>query len=76
MKPASLLPHLGCELDAFRACLGGDLSARVEHCGGWTLHYLAEHLGGSNLWAAAVVTEGHGAFKHPPAPREARALMR
>jgi hypothetical protein len=54
MDPASLLSHLGRELNAFRVCLGADLSARVKHCGDWTLRDLAEHLGGSNLWAAAA----------------------
>lgn len=76
MEPASLLSHLRRELDAFRACLSRDLSARVEHCGDWTVHDLAEHVGGSNLWAAAAVTEGHGNLQHPPAPREPSALAR
>jgi uncharacterized protein (TIGR03083 family) len=76
MKSALLLSHLSRELAAFRSCLGGDLSARVEHCGEWTVHDLAEHLGGSNLWAAVAVTEGHSDFKPPPAPRENRALIR
>jgi len=76
MDSASLLLHLRRELDAFRACLGVDLSAPVEHCGDWTLHDLAEHLGGSNLWAATAVTEGHGNYKPPPAPREYSPLVR
>lgn len=76
MEPGALLAHLRRELDAFRACLGGDLSARVEHCGDWTVHDLAEHVGASNLWAAAAVTEGHGDLRQPPAPRESGALIR
>ncbi|NEB08457.1 maleylpyruvate isomerase family mycothiol-dependent enzyme [Streptomyces coelicoflavus] len=70
MDSESLLQHLGDELDAFRACLDGDLSVPVEHCGDWTLRDLAEHLGSSNLWAAAAVTELHGEHEAAPAPRD------
>lgn len=76
MDAASLLPYLHRELTAFRDCLDGDLSARVEHCGDWTLRDLAEHLGASNLWAAAAVTEGHAGFEPPAAPQEQGALVR
>lgn len=76
MDSTSLLPHLRRELGAFRECLDGDLSARVAHCGEWTLHDLAEHLGGSNLWAATAVTEGHGGYRPPAAPRERAVLVR
>ncbi len=75
MDPASYLAHLRRELAAFEACLGGDLSAPVEHCGGWTLHDLADHLGGQNLWAAAAVTERRGDYQAPAAPRDPAALM-
>jgi uncharacterized protein (TIGR03083 family) len=68
------LAHLGRELAAFEACLGGDLSAPVEHCGGWTLYDLASHLGGQNLWAAAAVTEQRGDYEAAPAPRDPAAL--
>ncbi|XDO64374.1 maleylpyruvate isomerase N-terminal domain-containing protein [Streptomyces sp. RLB1-33] len=27
-----------------------------EHCGEWTLHDLAGHLGSTNVWAAAAAT--------------------
>lgn len=70
----NFLDLLGRELDAFRACLGGDLAAPVEHCGGWTLHDLADHLGGGNLWAAVAVTEKRGDHEPPPAPRDTAAL--
>lgn len=76
MDSASLLRHLRDELDAFRACLDGDLSAPVEHCGEWSLHDLAEHLGGSNLWAAAAVTEQRGDQEPAPAPRDPAELVR
>ncbi|GAB2614952.1 maleylpyruvate isomerase family mycothiol-dependent enzyme [Streptomyces capparidis] len=64
------------ELDAFRACLDGDLSAPVEHCPGWRLRDLAGHLGRGNLWAAAAVTEGHGDLRPPPPPTDDAALRR
>jgi len=56
------------ELAAFQSHLGGDLTAPVEHCGGWTVRELAEHLGHGNLWAAAAVTERRGDHRAPPAP--------
>jgi len=64
------LAQMGRELAAFEACLGGDLSAPVEHCGDWTLYDLASHLGGGNLWAAAAVTEQRGDYQAAPAPRD------
>ena len=76
MDSASLLLHLRDELNAFRACLDGDLSVPIEHCEGWTLHDLAEHLGSSNLWAAAAVTEQHGNHEPAPAPRDPAELVR
>jgi uncharacterized protein (TIGR03083 family) len=71
---ASYLEHLRRELGLFEACLGGDLSARVEHCGDWTLYDLADHLGRDNLWAAAAVTERRGDHEAPAAPRDPVAL--
>ncbi|MFD4987048.1 maleylpyruvate isomerase family mycothiol-dependent enzyme [Streptomyces sp. NPDC058374] len=76
MDSESLLQHLNDELDSFRACLVGDLSVPVEHCGEWTLRDLAEHLGGSNLWAAAAVTEQHGDYQAAPAPRDSEGILR
>ncbi|BDM69605.1 hypothetical protein HEK616_30920 [Streptomyces nigrescens] len=76
MDPSSLLRHLRRELDAFRNCLDGDLAAPVEHCGDWTLRELAEHLGGSNLRAAAAVTQRRGGYEPPAAPCERAALVR
>ncbi|WP_326799466.1 maleylpyruvate isomerase family mycothiol-dependent enzyme [Streptomyces sp. NBC_01808] len=75
MDPDSLLQHLSDELDAFRACLDGDLSVPIEHCGEWTLRDLAEHLGSSNLWAAAAVTEQRGNYQATPAPRDPEGLV-
>ncbi|MEU7894445.1 maleylpyruvate isomerase family mycothiol-dependent enzyme [Nonomuraea sp. NPDC049152] len=69
-----LLLHLRRELDAFRVCLDGDLSAPIEHCGDWTLRELAEHLGGSNLWAAKAVTEKRGDYVPPAAPKDRAGL--
>src|SRR5579872_5162734 len=74
MDPADYLAHLRRDLDAFGACVGGDLSAPVERCGDWTLYDLADHLGGGNLWAAAAVTERRGDFEAAPGPRDRSAL--
>ncbi len=76
MDPGRYLEHLRRELGAFEACLAGDLSARVEHCGDWTLYDLADHLGGGNLWAAAGVTEQRGDYEAPAGPRDPGALAR
>ena len=54
----------------FHGYLGGDLAAPVEHCGGWTVRDVAEHLGQGNLWAAAAVTERRGDHRPPPAPAD------
>src|SRR3954451_23454331 len=51
----AFLAHLRKDFDAFEACLSGDLTAPVEHCGDWTLRDLAEHLGRSSLWAAVAI---------------------
>ena len=64
------LDHLAIlrrELAAFAACLDGDLTAPVEHCGAWTVRDLAEHVGQGNLWAARAVTERRGDY-WPPSP--------
>ena len=75
MRATDLIQGLRRELDVFRACLDADLSTPIEHCGDWTLYDLADHLGGQNLWAAAAVTEGHGRYKAPPAPKDAAELV-
>lgn len=75
MDSESLLQHLSDELDAFRACLDGDLSVPVEHCGEWTLRDLAEHLGSSNLWAAAAVTEQQAKHETTSAPRDPEEFL-
>jgi uncharacterized protein (TIGR03083 family) len=74
MDSAAYLAHLRRELGAFEACLNGDLSVPVEHCGGWTLYDLADHLGGQNLWVVAAVTEQRGDYQAPAAPRDPGAL--
>ena len=74
MDSAAYLAHLRREFGAFEACLAGDLSARVEHCGQWTLYDLADHLGQGNMWAAVAVTEKHGGYEAPAAPRDRAAL--
>lgn len=76
MDSAALLSHLRRELAAFRACLHGDLSPPIEHCGEWTLRDLAGHMGGSNLWAATAVTDQRGGYEAPAAPRAPAALVR
>ena len=71
MHSAAYLTHLRREFGAFEACLAGDLSAPVEHCGHWTLYDLADHLGQGNMWAAVAVTDQprrlRGA-RRPPRP--------
>jgi uncharacterized protein (TIGR03083 family) len=62
------LAHLRRELAAFEACLAGDLTAPVEHCGDWTLYDLADHLGRGNLWAATACIENRGDHQAPTAP--------
>jgi uncharacterized protein (TIGR03083 family) len=76
MDPAGYLAHLRDELAAFTACLAADLGAPVEHCGGWTLYDLADHLGQGNLWAAAAVTQHRGDYQGPAAPGDPAALAR
>lgn len=75
MDVPDFIAHLRRELTAFAACLNDDLSAPVEHCGDWTLHDLAEHLGRGNLWAATAAT-GNSDYKAPPAPRDRDELKR
>lgn len=74
MDSAVYLAHLRREFRAFEACLAGDLSARVTHCGHWTLYDLADHLGQGNMWAAVAVTDKHGGYDGPAAPRDRAAL--
>lgn len=76
MDSGGYLVHLRRELGVFGACLAGDLSARIEHCGGWTLYDLADHLGRGNLWAAAAVTEQRGDYEAAAAPHGKAALAR
>lgn len=75
MDPAALLEHLRRELNTFEGLLAGDLGAPIEHCGDWTLHDLAEHLGRSNRWAAVAAVEKHGDHRAAPAPREPAELV-
>jgi uncharacterized protein (TIGR03083 family) len=76
MDAAGYLSHLRTELDAFAACLSGDLTAPVRHCGGWTLADLAGHLGRENLWSAAAVTERRGDHHGAAPPRDPATLGR
>ncbi|MEU7317982.1 maleylpyruvate isomerase family mycothiol-dependent enzyme [Streptomyces sp. NPDC007083] len=76
MDSHSLLRHLRDELGTFRGYLDRDVGAPVEHCGAWTLHDLAEHLGSSNLFAAAAVTAQRGDHPATPAPRDPSELPR
>jgi len=67
------LDHLALlhdELTAFQDCLTGDLSAQIEHCGGWTLRDLAVHLGQENLWAATAIRERRGDYVAEPPPAD------
>jgi uncharacterized protein (TIGR03083 family) len=74
MDSAGFLAHLRTELDSFRACLDGDLTAPIQHCGDWTLRDLADHLGGGNFWVATAVTENRNG-DHPSAPEDPAALL-
>ncbi|MGH3715577.1 MAG: maleylpyruvate isomerase family mycothiol-dependent enzyme [Micromonosporaceae bacterium] len=74
MDSADYLSLLRHEFDRFAACLDGDLTARVAHCGDWTLHDLADHLGGGNLWAATAITERRGDLSPDPAPQDHEKL--
>jgi uncharacterized protein (TIGR03083 family) len=76
METAGYLPALHREIDTFRGCLHGDLTAPVEHCGNWTLHDLAEHLGAGHHRAVTAVTAHHPGRRSPVAPREPAALLR
>ncbi|MDN3355909.1 maleylpyruvate isomerase family mycothiol-dependent enzyme [Actinomadura sp. DC4] len=75
MDSAAYLAHLRRDLTAFEEFLAADLDVRIRHCGDWTLHDLAEHLGRSGLWSAAAVTERRGDHEAGPAPRERRELV-
>jgi hypothetical protein len=70
MDPATYLAHLRREFGAFEACLAGELTAPVEHCGSWTLYDLADHLGQGSIWAAVAITDQWGDFEGPAAPRD------
>jgi hypothetical protein len=50
------------DLAAFEDYLDADLSVRIQHCGDWTLHDLAEHLGRSGRFLASQTP-------HPAPPR-------
>ena len=76
MDPGTYLAHLRREFGAFEACLAGDLSASVRHCGDWSLYDLADHLGQGNMWAAVAVTEKRGDYEAPAAPHDRAALTR
>ena len=75
MDSAGYLSHLRGDLDAFGQCLAGDLTAPVEPCGDWTLYDLADHLGQGNMWAAVAVTDKHGDYQGPAAPRDPADLV-
>lgn len=70
MGPDVYLGHLRRDLDAFGACLAGDLAAPIEHCGDWTLRKLAGHLGRGNLWTVQAVTERRGDLERIPVPAD------
>ncbi|WP_157246947.1 maleylpyruvate isomerase family mycothiol-dependent enzyme [Nonomuraea typhae] len=70
------LAELRRELDAFGAVLDGDLSAPIEHCGGWRLMDLAVHMGAGNLWVVTAVREGHGkGYDEDAAPHDRAGLQ-
>ena len=75
MDSPGYLGHLRADLGAFGECLAGDLAAPVEPCGDWTLYDLADHLGQGNMWAAVAVTDKHGDYEGPAAPRDPADLV-
>lgn len=75
MDSETYLNRLRLDLDGFVACLDGDLSARIEHCGDWTLYDLADHLGRGNLWSAAAVREKRRDFTSPHGPQDRAELV-
>lgn len=76
LNSSAYVDHLRNDLGAIRACLSeGDLTVPVEHCGDWTLHDLAEHMGRGNVWAATAVTERRGDHKAELPPRARAALV-
>jgi uncharacterized protein (TIGR03083 family) len=66
----ALHAQLRHQLDAFRELLSGDLNTPVEHCPGWTLYDLADHVGNGNLWVATAIREKRGDREDAPAPRD------
>jgi uncharacterized protein (TIGR03083 family) len=76
MESPAFMTQLRSELTTFAACLTGDLTVRIEHCGDWTLHDLAAHLGRGNLWASVAVTEKRGDYEAARAPRDPGELAR
>lgn len=64
------LAILRAELETFAGCLDDDLSAPVAHCGDWTLHDLADHVGRGNVWVTIAVTEQRGDGDGDPAPSD------
>jgi uncharacterized protein (TIGR03083 family) len=75
MDSAAYLTRLRQDLDTFEKFLAADLSVRIQHCGDWTLHDLAEHLGRSGEWATVAVTERRGDHTAGRAPRERAELV-
>jgi uncharacterized protein (TIGR03083 family) len=75
MDSVGFMTHLRRELAAFEECLAADLTVPIRHCGDWTLHDLAEHLGRQNLWAAVAATENRGDYEAEPAPRDQATLV-
>lgn len=53
----------------------GDLDTAITYCPGWSLHDLADHLGGVHQWAAHAVVTGDPVFDPEPAVRERTALV-
>ena len=52
----------------------GDLNAPISACPGWSLHDLADHLGGVHQWAAHAIVTGSPQYTPEPAAAETGAL--
>lgn len=75
-NPPDWLGLLRAHTDRFAELLEqGDLAAPVAACPGWSLHDLANHLGGVHQWAAHAVVTGNRQFTPEPAGTELGALV-
>jgi uncharacterized protein (TIGR03083 family) len=73
VHPDEHLDSLKRDGEIVAALAGGDLSAAVPACPGWTLETLVNHLGRVHRWATSVVRRG-AADDRPPFPPALQAV--